>query len=399
MKNIYTIIWAAMIAMSSSLLLACSDDDDAPAPLAVNFTNTTASLANDIEELEVSITFSRAVPEAGSLTIAIESDGLTYGQDNDFFTAPLAENGQLVLPYQANAQSVSFKILKGAPKIIGDDGKAKFNIQLGSESNLAVGSNATFEISFSDDFVAERGTVELNGGIGFVNQAFLDFSKLTSSQVDAGSWDLGFYTEAGEFYVILNGSTGMMARPLDVNSLTMVSATDTTGFATEMITGFRVTSPMNATWTDDPDGDLEDTAFGEIAEMDSDNQVFIVKDAEGTFWKKVRVLRNGENYTLQYANIADSKIEEVAITKNDQFDFVYFSFSNGITQAAPAKDDWDIRYSEYTEHARLPIGETSILVPNLSEFFKSQLRETTFLFGHRSKPVEFNFVKVAVSIT
>jgi len=104
-------------------------------------------------------------------------------------------------------------------------------------------------------------------------------------------------------------------------------------------------------WIDSPTGDLESTVFGPISATDTDNKVFIVKDATGAAWKKVRVLQNGDGYTLQHADIAATSFESTEIKKDDAFNFVFFDFSEGNVQVEPQKDKWDIMYSTFTEIA------------------------------------------------
>ena len=69
---------------------------------------------------------------------------------------------------------------------------------------------------------------------------------------------------------------------------------------------------------DHPDGDLTKTAIAEISESDAENQVYIINrgknpDDSQRGWLKIRVLRNGQGYDLQYAEIDATEFETVTI--------------------------------------------------------------------------------------
>src|SRR5699024_2599692 len=66
-------------------------------------------------------------------------------------------------------------------------------------------------------------------------------------------------------------------------------------------------------------------------------------------WKKIRVLRDGEDYILQYADLNDTGHSEVTISKDQAYNFSFFSFEEEKTVAVePAKNDWDLNFTTYT---------------------------------------------------
>ncbi|MDX2303131.1 MAG: HmuY family protein [Microscillaceae bacterium] len=332
----------------------CNEEDE-PQPITVNFTNTSVGISTDNPQVTVSITFSRPAATSGTLNISVNSNNLTYGQDQDFYTNPAANNNTLALNYRAGDDGLSFEVLAGTARNIQQDEQVVFSIDPQANTEVLVGINPTLSLTFSENFIALSGTVELNGGNQGssinLNQAFFDLSKLLQTTVDKKSWDIGFYTASGEHRVVLNGSAGVMARPLNKNDLNAVTVQDTVGFAALMTIpppGFDA-SIGSVAWIDAPDGDLSKTAFGNISATDTNNQVFIVKDATGTAWKKVRVLQNGANYTLQYADIEGTSFNTLTITKNQDYNHIFFDFTNGIVSVEPPKDQWDLMYGSYTE--------------------------------------------------
>ncbi|MTI25968.1 hypothetical protein E1163_13510 [Fulvivirga kasyanovii] len=340
------------MGITALLFAACSDDDESSStPVAINFTNTEASISSANTSSEVSLTFSRPASSDGTLALVLTEGGsLTYGSENDYYTTPEMSDGVLELPFSAGDERVTFSVSAGASLNIEQDITITFELRAPTDALIEVGSNSTLSVTFSENFVATGGTIELNGGgEEFPNQAFIDLGKLTQSTVDKYTWDLGFYTKAGEFYVILNSSATVMARPLDKNDLTAVTAEDTLGFGAEMRVPQYDPSVGAASWIDATDGDLANTAIGEVSSQDSDNKVFIIKrDGDQRNWKKIRVLRNGDNYTLQYADITSTDFSTIEVAKDDNYNFSFIDLDNGAASVEPVKTQWDIMYGYYS---------------------------------------------------
>jgi hypothetical protein len=343
---------------SLTLFIACNDDED-PKPFTVNFTNTEGGISSTAPSVEVGITFSRATPSDGELTIGIGSSDLTYGSTADFFTTPEATADLITIAYAKGDQTASFTISSGEGLNIQQDESIVFSLNE-TDKDFILGEQVTFTVTFSENFIAPSGTMEFDGGgEAYPNQAFVDLSKLVQTSVDKFTWDLGFYTAAGEHSVILNSPAFVMARALDKTDLTQVTAEDTAGFIGQMAIPQFDPSVGAHEWIDTPDGNLSTTAFGDIPS--SDASVFIIKrDGEGRNWKKVRVLQNGDGYTLEYADIAATNFMTADITKDEMYNYIHFDLDNGETSVEPAKDSWDLMFCIYSELA--PFGP-GVVVP------------------------------------
>lgn len=350
------------------LFTACGDDDGAASPITLNFTNTEIGLS---ESVEVGITFSRPADAAGTLTLQVASSSLVYGESADFYSDPVMVDNEISLSYEAGSESVSFTVFAGSALNIAQE--ETITVTLTDADGFVLGGDLSATITVSENFIANEGTLEINGGgADFPNQAFIDLSKLSQTVVDKYSWDLGFYTALGEHNVVLNSSAFVMARPLDGETdIDEVTASDTVGFADVM----RISNYDDAEasdWIDDQSGDLSLTAFGDISATANENVVFIIKrDGEARDWKKVRVLQDGDNYTLQYADIDATTHEEVTITKDAAFNFTHFDLDNGVVQVEPEKEKWDLMYSTYSGKANygvlLAIGYNDYIVSNRSD--------------------------------
>lgn len=200
------------------------------------------------------------------------------------------------------------------------------------------------------------------GGPTQPNQVFIDLSEEEQTSVARDIWDLGFYA-GDDFRVLLNNAASTLARPIDKNDLNAVTAEDTLGFGAQLnidaIFGALFGPPAawlasTASWSDDPSGDLSKTAIAEVSATADDNVVYIVNrgkrpDGSPRGWMKVRVLRNSNGYTLQYADINATNFQELSVPKNDAFAFVPISFENGIISSVPQKSEWDLVFTVFTD--------------------------------------------------
>ncbi|TRX58426.1 hypothetical protein FNH22_13860 [Fulvivirga sp. M361] len=344
MNRVYTLLFL-YICLS---LTACSDDDSDPIPFGVNFNNTELGITGTGTEIEATIVFSRPATASGSLSLSIAPGSMSYGETNQFYTKPEAQNNRVILNFEQGAESVNFKISAGKSLNIKQDESISIRLEESDNTIFTLGTNIQLNVLFTENFTSPGATIELDaGGSDFTKQAFVDLSKSSQTTVNKYSWDLGFFNGEGHF-VIINNVAAAMARPLDKTDLTQVSAADTLGFATSMVTnGF---SPnANANWVDSPDGSLENTALGPIQPTATDNKVFILKrTGSDEHWKKIRILQSGSNYTIQHADIEDTEFSTLEVVKNTTHNFTFIDLDNGMVPVEPEKDLWDIQYGSYT---------------------------------------------------
>lgn len=198
--------------------------------------------------------------------------------------------------------------------------------------------------SEGDSFTLNGGT----GGSAAVNSVFVDFSAPKQDSVKRASWDLGLAAASG-FRVILNNTTSALARPLDKTDLNAVTAADTVGMVLAMNQAEPSADDFNM--IDDIDGDLSKTRIAEVSATEGNNKVYILNRGTGGStpardWLKIRVLRNGNGYTIQYAPIAATSFQTVQVNKNDKYNFNYISFDGGTAVTVePEKTNWDIEWT------------------------------------------------------
>ncbi len=366
MKNKYFNVIPGFFLMIAFLLSACSEDEPLP-PFNVNFANQEIGIA---ESSTIEVIFSRTAENDGELTLQLNSGNLVYGEDGDFYTIPAVSSQQLVLPFMAGDNKVSFELKTGTNLNIQQDEVITFTLLEDAGGLYVPGQNTTFDALFGENFIAREGTIEFNGGgEEQPNQVFVDLSKLEQIVIDKKSWDLGFYNGDDKHRVILNSSAYVMARPLDKTDIGTVTASDTLGFAAAMQIPQFVPAFGAIEWVDSSDGDLDKTAFGEITADFNSANVYIVK-RDGN-WKKVKISQEGSDYRIQYADIGSDIIFENTVSKDNDFNFNFLSLENGEVAVEPAKDNWDIMYGTYTvgfpfQGTFIPYGFNDYIILNRS---------------------------------
>lgn len=353
-----------VVALSALLIsfFSCEEDPQLPDNL-VAFESAQLGFTSDEDELIININFSRSTANQGSITVNFEANGVVYG--DDFTTMPQATGNTITIPVAAGASQVSFTISKTESVLLDGDESVTFSIS-NVVNGLVVGETTQLVLSFAE-ILAEQAIMNINGGgPTYPNKVFIDLSANRQTAVDRTSWDLGFFM-GDDFRVILNSSVTMMARAIDKTDLNGVTAADTVGFDDVMIVGANATTAALA-WIDDPTGDLTKTAIASVSATAAENKVYIINRGASNppndpsqpipsrGWKKIRIIRNGNGYTLQHADIAATSFQEIQITKDNQFNFRYISFENGVVNVEPAKARWDIAWTGFTNSTNFGAG-------------------------------------------
>lgn len=347
---------------------SCKEDPELPDNL-VEFESDALGITDSETELNVNITLFREASADAEIALQFETIGLTYG--TDFTTEPAATGNTIVVPVVKGATSASFKVKKVDGVLFDGDEQLVATITT-VPTSLVLGEKLTLTLTF-DEIVASSASMDVNGGGAlYPNKVFIDLSANRQTAVERTTWDLGF-SAGNTFRVILNSSNGAMARALDKNDLNAVTAADTAGFGKQLSLAAVFAAinqnpnpdwvPTAITWIDDPAGDITKTALAEISATASENKVYIFNRGTGPGnpapergWKKIRVVRNGDGYILQHADISATTFSEIQITKNANYSFRYVSLSTGAVEVEPATTKWDIAWTAFTNSTNFGSG-------------------------------------------
>lgn len=192
-----------------------------------------------------------------------------------------------------------------------------------------------------------NGIVGAEAGSSAGNAVYIDFSTEKVTTALRSGWDLGFYA-GNDFRVALNNTASEGVKILSKFNLNTVGAADTIGLT--LATSQTVPEASFFSFFDNISGDITQTVIPAISVVDSDNPVIIVNRGTGggiapRAWVKMRILRNADGYTIQYAGIQETTFRIATIVKNSAFHFQFFSFDNGIVNVQPEKTKWDLVWS------------------------------------------------------
>ena len=342
-----------------AILTSCSKDalfiED---PFVVAFQETSGKLLDIDTQKDIKLIYSETAYEQSIVKIRITTENVLYGRD--FITIPAAEGNELSVPININEIENKFQIVE-LNNSFTDVMKITFSISSIEQDNANIQGNVSHELSDS----AYLGGVfyPTIGGPNEPNQVYVDLSSNKETVVRRDVWDLGFYG-GEEFRVTINGSLYMAVSALtntDINSVNSLSVA-----ALQPLVAVGTFDPENKVYVDGPNGNILETAISEISEDDFKNPVYLLNlgveigttqpntgsvaiAGESRGWKKIRILRDGNGYILQYADLDATTYNEISISKDADFNFSFFSFkTNKIVNVEPPKLQWDISFTVFT---------------------------------------------------
>lgn len=353
---------------------ACNDDENGGSNGAANaaaFPNPSVNLAADVTT--VTINFENPVAADGSVTLNVTPTNVVYG--SDFSTAPAVDGSTIVVPFVAGDEATSFTFTRLLPAVEGEVKNVLFTIASVTVNGVTIpDATKSVRLNFDEVPVETNNAAPAIGGANVPNAVYFDLSSGIGTGVSRTDWDLAFYS-GDEFQVGINGSIKMAAKNTGLTDITQVVAVDAEvavgeGGGSGIVAG-------NPDYVDYPDGTITGTAIDAISTTDSENKVYLVNlghqiaaeaPAPGSAnpygasrgWKKIRVLRDGSNYKLQYADVNSTTFSEISIAKDPNYNFTFFSFNtNSVVQAEPQKAKWDICFTPFVNLVNFGSGFVS----------------------------------------
>ncbi len=354
-----------LAVLSVFIISSCSKDDPPLPDNTVAFTTNAMGFEDNLSEMDIKVTASRAVESAVSVTINLEPTGLTYG--TQFTTEPAATDNKITVNIPAGASEATVKLKRVAGALT--EGSESLSFKISAVASPAVmGQTADLKVSFSA-IISSGAEMQLDGGGGeasAVNSVFVDFSNNKQVAVRRDSWDLGFYSGT-DFRVIINNTNGASAIKVDKTDLAQVTSADIKPEDLRLGRGLGSFALF-----DDITGDLTKTVIPAISAAANDNKVYVINRAGGSGaisavedLYKVRVIRKETGYTLQYAKINETTVKTIDVAKDNSFNFKYVSLTGAAVNVEPAKDKWEIQWGWAMYNAgTIPYGYSDMVFVN-----------------------------------
>ncbi|MFH6944398.1 HmuY family protein [Flavobacterium sp. FlaQc-50] len=379
MKNLFLILSFVLLAFT-----ACNSDDNNEGPsVSVAFAEASYNLTSDVTPVQIK--FSAPAPSAGSITITFAAKAAVY--TTDFTTVPAVVDNKITLPFAQNATSVEFNFNR-IKKAIGDEVKNVVFTISSSSINANIAGNKTIQLNFNETASLGTALAPEVGGPFQQNQVYVDLSSGKMTKIARTSWDLGFYSGTDAFRVVLNSSVKMSAKVLTSTNIDEVQAEDETMIISQ--------GSGNLAQIDEPTGDLTKVVIADVSATDANNKVYLINmgsnpgtaapavgsegSASGTSrgWKKVRILRSGSDYKVQYADIKATTHDEIIISKNSAYNFTFLSLIDKKTvNVEPQKNQWDLNFTTFTNSTQGPNGLAPYHFP---DFVLSNLKGDAFAY-------------------
>lgn len=360
MKNLKSIKILLGLFIAVVGLAACSDDDNnlTSDPFVVAFETLSENLGNIDGNKTVNLVYSTSAQTEGAFTIQINAENAVYG--TDFTTEPAAVDGKIMFQINQETNSNHFVFNKLNPNL--DETTAiTFTISSIDYPESEIRGNTTFVLNSEP---ATGGSIAPEvGGPNEQFQVYVDLSGRSFEKVQRDTWDLAFFSKEG-FRVGINGSIFMAAAQLQETNIDNISEADVEDLMPQV--GVGTFDPANEAYIDYPDGDINRTAINEISLNDSENKVYLVNlgyevgteppvngsvaiagDSRG--WKKIRILRDGDSYILQFADLNDTSHQQITINKTSAYNATFFSFNtNSVVNVEPEAAQWDLNFTVFT---------------------------------------------------
>ncbi|WP_300489967.1 HmuY family protein [Flavobacterium sp.] len=329
-------------------------------PFVIAFERQSIDFSTIPDQREMKLIFSEPAKTDGKISIKLSGTHASYGVD--FSTLPEAQGGILELPFAKGQSELTFTFKNLIYPFDNDEKSILMEVvAINYSGETSIQGYTTSLVSFQRSLGATL--LPEIGGPNQGNQIFVDLSKETMTSSRRDVWDLGFYS-GNQFRVTINGSLYMAVKKLDATNIDAVTPASVSAFQAQVAVG--TFDPTNTNYIDAPNGMINQTAIAEISANDAENNVYLVNmgytignttppagtvaiagDARG--WKKIRILRDGDNYMLQYADLNSTTHQQVSIPKKPDYNFTFFSLATqNVVNVEPQKNLWDLCFTVFT---------------------------------------------------
>ncbi|SFI90840.1 HmuY family protein [Myroides guanonis] len=361
MKKVHYI---GFVILMSILWISCEKDsksgNEYQKYFVAAFAEESASYSQISDDYKIEILYSEIALADGTLTVKINERNAKEGID--YTTIPEIVNQEIKLPIIKGSKGTEILFKNLIYPFDRDDKTVQFEIT--SIDYLDFSSIQGYSVMMVSFDASLGGVIAPNiGGAREQNQVYVELSSKNTTEIQRDDWDLAFYS-GDDNRVKLNGSIYMAVAELNFTNIDLVEKSDVSNLEKDVAIG--TFDPINVKYIDHPSGELAQTAIAEVSENDVENKVYLVNlgfdipveepfvgsvnvSGKSRGWKKIRVLKRDNDYLLQYADVNASTHKEVLITKNNAYNFQFFSFNTEeVLKIEPAKSKWDLNFTVFT---------------------------------------------------
>jgi len=169
-------------------------------------------------------------------------------------------------------------------------------------------------------------------GENYETQIYFSLTNGPVSTSNYKSWDISLTTDA-ESELWMNGGKSVQIYP--------TGSTNYAGIVSK--SGI----PSNAWKVDYPTGAKGKSGLGILTGQNHIGEVLVVDCGENIFYKLQILEATATGYKIKAGPLEATVGSETNLVKNEDYNFVYFSFTAGVVTPEPPKKDWDILFTRY----------------------------------------------------
>ena len=226
------------------------------------------------------------------------------------------------------------------------------------------------EIPITPHLMGEIKTTQIDMGDDYSKQVFFNLEKneVVSENLKT-KWDIAFEASESGYNIILNSS-----------KFSKVSEITNMNFLDNVLV-------QNLDWQwENPNGINYGSAIGDYTNKNSfyvvDNG-FNLNGINNGFTKFIIDSVNNNFYKIRYSNLDNTNQDSATIYKDNNKNFIFFSFQNKIVDIEPEKNNWDLVFTQYTHLFNNPLFPPSYLVTGVLTNYVNNVEvtlDTTTLF-------------------
>lgn len=212
----------------------------------------------------------------------------------------------------------------------------------------------------------EGATIAANvGGATHPHQVWIDLSENSQTFTQRHDWDLAFYN-GEQFRVLINSSIMMAVGKVDNQfNIDEVNSQSVSHLKSKIQVG---NFQPNEQYIDHPSGNFlaHISGIAEISKNDNQNPVYLLNMGRELYigntspgrvfvggaergWMKIRILKTGSHYKIQFAELDSNTHDEFIIEKNKTHHFNFFSLKQKkLVNIQPPKTKWDLCFTVLT---------------------------------------------------
>ncbi|WP_118949515.1 HmuY family protein [Taibaiella helva] len=181
------------------------------------------------------------------------------------------------------------------------------------------------------DFPVEQKQVSI--GENYETQVYFSLQTGVVSTSSFKSWDVSFTTGADKDELWMNGGKLVLVYPTGNSNYAAVTALGSI--------------PAQGWKYDNPSGLSGQSGLGILGGNNHLNEVLIVDDGQKNYYKLQILDISATQYKIKAGLLADAQGTSYTLDKNTDYNFTFFSFTEGIVRPEPPKKTWDILFTRY----------------------------------------------------